>query len=121
MNVGLGAPVPDDLADLGQRGRGGFTGALGAGGPRSWPHLTAIAAHVPAPARARVPQEWLDHVEATMGRSAPTRMGDLPEESLPIWVQPRSMGHNPESPIDRAIMATRQAVFSHHGLDPWFD
>lgn len=71
--------------------------------PRSWTHLTAIAAHVPVPAQARVPQEWLDHVEATMGRSAPTRMGDLPEESLPIWVQPWSMGHNPESPIDRAI------------------
>jgi len=118
----------ETLHDLAHEAADGRWVALGGGGyelvdvvPRSWTHLTAIAAHVPVPAQARVPQEWLDHVEATMGRSAPTRMGDLPEESLPIWVQPWSMGHNPESPIDRAIMATRQAVFSHHGLDPWFD
>ena len=118
----------ETLHDLAHEAAHGRWVALGGGGyelvdvvPRSWTHLTAIAAHVPVPAQARVPQEWLDHVEATMGRSAPTRMGDLPEESLPIWVQPWSMGHNPESPIDRAIMATRQAVFSHHGLDPWFD
>jgi len=118
----------ETLHDLAHEVADGRWVSLGGGGyelvdvvPRSWTHLTAIAAHVPVPAQTRVPQEWLDHVEETMGRSAPTRMGDLPAESLPIWVQPWSMGHNPESPIDRAILATRQAVFSHHGLDPWFD
>ena len=47
MNVGLGAPVPDDLADLGQRGRGGFTGALGAGGqhPVDFGRIGHQAAH----------------------------------------------------------------------------
>ncbi len=48
-------------------------------------------------------------------------MGDLPASGLPIWVQPWSSGHNPENAVDRAILATRQATFSHHGLDPWFD
>jgi acetoin utilization protein AcuC len=47
--------------------------ALGGGGyevvdvvPRSWTHLTAIAAHRPVPVERLVPQEWLDHVEATL-------------------------------------------------------
>ena len=81
----------------------------------------AIAAHVPIAERRPVPEEWLDHVERTFGRRAPGRMGDLPADHLPIWVQPWIMGHNPDNPVDRAIDATRQATFSHHGLDPWFD
>jgi acetoin utilization protein AcuC len=48
-------------------------------------------------------------------------MGDLAADRLPIWVQPWGMGHTPENPVDRAILATRQALFSLHGLDPWFD
>ncbi|MBD3784941.1 MAG: acetoin utilization protein AcuC, partial [Micrococcales bacterium] len=44
-----------------------------------------------------------------------------PADRLPIWVQPWGMGHNPDSPLDRAVFATRQAVFPLHGLDPWFD
>ena len=30
-------------------------------------------------------------------------------------------GYDPDDPVDRAIMATREAVFPLHGLDPWFD
>jgi acetoin utilization protein AcuC len=48
-------------------------------------------------------------------------MGDLPAENLPIWVRPWAMGHNPDNAHDRAVMTTREAVFPHHGLDPWFD
>ena len=48
-------------------------------------------------------------------------MGELDAAQLPIWVQPWSMGYNPDNPVDRAIMATREATFAHHGLDPWFD
>ena len=55
------------------------------------------------------------------GAPRPSRMGDLPASALPIWVQPWNMGHNPENPVDRAVLATRQAVFPLHGLDPWFD
>jgi acetoin utilization protein AcuC len=76
---------------------------------------------VPVPVDTAVPQEWLDHVQQVLGRSAPTRMGDLPASALPIWVQPWNMGHNPDNPVDRAVLATRQATFPLHGLDPWFD
>lgn len=107
---------------------GGRWVALGGGGyevvdvvPRAWTHLTAIAAHAPIDAAAETPQEWRDYVERRTGRRAPLRMGDLPAANLPIWVQPWSMGYNPESATDRAIMAAREATFAHHGLDHWFD
>ncbi len=32
--------------------------------------------------------------------------------------RPISEGYDPADPIDRAIMATRNAVFPYHGLDP---
>jgi acetoin utilization protein AcuC len=118
----------EGLHDLAHEASGGRWVALGGGGyelvevvPRSWAHLTAIAAHAPVPADTAVPAEWLEHVRRTFGRHAPGRMGDLPADRLPIWVQPWNMGHSPESPVDRAVLATRQAVFPHHGLDPWFD
>ena len=102
--------------------------ALGGGGyslvdvvPRSWTHLTAIAAHRPVPAETAVPEEWRAHVAGLTGRPGPSRMGDLPADRLPIWVQPWSLGHNPDHAVDRAIFATRQATFPLHGLDPWFD
>jgi acetoin utilization protein AcuC len=107
---------------------GGKWLALGGGGyevvdvvPRSWTHLTAIAAHRPVPVETEVPAEWRGHVEALFGRPGPKRMGDLPAENLPIWVRPWAMGHNPDNAHDRAVMTTREAVFPHHGLDPWFD
>ena len=107
---------------------GGRWVALGGGGyslvdvvPRSWTHLTAIAAHRPVGVDTPVPQSWRDHVERAFGRPGPARMGDLPPANLPIWVQPWSMGYNPEGGVDRAIMATREAVFPHHGLDAFFD
>jgi acetoin utilization protein AcuC len=118
----------ESLHHLAHEVAGGKWVALGGGGyevievvPRSWTHLTAIAGHRPIPADAAVPQEWRDHVESLFGRPGPSRMGDLPLGSLPIWVRPWAMGHNPDDPTDRAIMATRGAVFPHHGLDPWFD
>ncbi|MEO5983456.1 MAG: acetoin utilization protein AcuC [Pedococcus sp.] len=102
--------------------------ALGGGGyeivdvvPRSWAHLTAIAAHRPVPLTESVPTDWLDHVRSLLGREGPRRMGDLDPAEGPIWHQPWDMGYNPHSEVDRAVMATRQAVFTLHGLDPWFD
>ncbi len=102
--------------------------ALGGGGyevvdvvPRTWTHLTAIAAHAPIDVLTEIPQSWRDYVGQRTGRPGPFRMGDLPAANLPIWVQPWSLGYNPESPTDRAIMAAREAAFAHHGLDHWFD
>ena len=118
----------ETLHRLAHDAAGGKWVALGGGGyelvdvvPRSWTHLTAIAAHRPVDSSTPIPEEWREHVERILGQRGPARMGDLPPSSLPIWVQPWSMGYNPDSATDRAIMATREAVFPAFGLDPWFD
>ena len=102
--------------------------ALGGGGyevvdvvPLAWTHLTAIAAHRPIPPATAVPEDWLAEVRHRFGRVGPGRMGEVPVADLPIWHQPWDMGYNPHSAVDRAIMATREAVFADHGLDVWFD
>ncbi|HYN30129.1 MAG TPA: acetoin utilization protein AcuC [Dermatophilaceae bacterium] len=118
----------EEMHSLAHEVTGGRWVALGGGGyaiidvvPRSWTHLTAIAGHRPVHPEAAVPEEWLEHVRSTLGRSGPARMGDLDPAQLPIWVQPWSLGYNPDNPVDRAVMATREAVFAHYGLDPYFD
>ncbi|MCU1536916.1 MAG: Histone deacetylase [Humibacillus sp.] len=107
---------------------GGRWVALGGGGyevvdvvPRTWTHLTAIAAHAPVAVSEPVPQDWRDHVEQVTGRPGPHRMGDLTAESGPLWWRSWEMGYDPASEVDRAIMATRSAVFPLHGLDVHFD
>ena len=55
------------------------------------------------------------------GRPGPRRMGDLTSEDGPLWWRSWEMGYDPASEVDRAIMATRSAVFPLHGLDVHFD
>jgi acetoin utilization protein AcuC len=102
--------------------------ALGGGGyevigvvPRTWTHLTAIAAHAPIKTTAPIPEDWRAHVEQVFGRPAPRRMGDLTAEDGPVWWRSWEMGYDPASEVDRAVMATRTAVFPLHGLDVHFD
>ncbi|WP_028785732.1 acetoin utilization protein AcuC [Terracoccus sp. 273MFTsu3.1] len=102
--------------------------ALGGGGyevigvvPRTWTHLTAIAAHAPIPTSTAVPEDWRAHVEQIFGRPGPRRMGDLTAEDGPLWWRSWEMGYDPASEVDRAVMATRTAVFPLHGLDVHFD
>jgi acetoin utilization protein AcuC len=48
-------------------------------------------------------------------------MGDLTTEDGPVWWRSWDMGYDPNDAVDRAVMATRQAVFPLHGLDIYFD
>ncbi|MER7073386.1 acetoin utilization protein AcuC [Terrabacter sp. NPDC000476] len=102
--------------------------ALGGGGyevvsvvPRTWTHVTAIAAHQPIRTSVEVPEAWRAHVEQLFGRPGPRRMGDLTAEDGPLWWRSWEMGYDPASEVDRAVMATRTAVFPLHGLDVHFD
>lgn len=102
--------------------------ALGGGGyelvsvvPRSWTHLTAIAAHHPVPLTQAIPQSWRDHVQELTGEMPPTKMGDGVAEDEDVWFQSWASGMHPESAVDQAVMATREAIFPLHGLDVWFD
>jgi len=118
----------ESLHELAHEVCGGRWVALGGGGyelvdvvPRAWTHLTAIAAHRPIPLSAEVPQAWRTHVQALCGRPGPTHMGDGAAEDGRMWWRPWEVGYDPEDGVDRAVMATREAVFPGHGLGVWFD
>jgi acetoin utilization protein AcuC len=85
--------------------------------PRAWTHLVGIAAHRPVPPETPLPEDWLDHVRTRFGVQGPARMTDGRDP----WWRSWEIGYDPEDAMDRAVMATRKAVFPLHGLDPWFD
>lgn len=85
--------------------------------PRSWTHLVGIAAHAPVDPASSIPDGWSEHVRTTFGRPGPARMTD----GADTWWKSWEVGYDPESALDRAVMATRKEVFPLHGLDPYFD
>jgi acetoin utilization protein AcuC len=112
------------LHDLAHEFASGRWVALGGGGyevvdvvPRAWAHLVALAAHRPIEPTSPVPDAWRLYVQERVGRPGPGRFTDGRDGSFTPW----SRGHDPADPVDRAVMATRRAVFPLHGLDPWFD
>jgi acetoin utilization protein AcuC len=82
--------------------------------PRTWTHLLAEAAGQPIDPAAPTPAPWRDYVAQRTGLAAPERM----TEGVPAEFEPFESGYNPSDPVDRAIMATRNAVFPLHGLMP---
>jgi acetoin utilization protein AcuC len=96
--------------------------ALGGGGyglvrcvPRAWTHLLAEAAEAPLPPGTAIPPEWQEEVRARgLRTSPPTVMSELDGAAPDFepW-QPGGTG-----PLDRAVAATRAAVYPLHGLDP---
>ena len=98
--------------------------AFGGGGyglvrcvPRAWTHLLAEAVGERIAPGSPVPEAWLDEVRERGLRTEPPRaMTELqPAPQGIAW-----LGWQPgvDSPLDRAIAATRRAVFPLHGLDP---
>jgi acetoin utilization protein AcuC len=117
---------------------GGRWLALGGGGyglvrcvPRAWTHLLAEVAETSVPPQTPIPDEWVAEVRARGFRtSPPASMSDLSDDlggaagggtapavdaDGPAWTPWLPGG---ETPLDRAIAATRRAVFPLHGLDP---
>ena len=82
--------------------------------PRTWTHLLAEAAGQPIDPQAQTPAPWRDYVAQRTGRTAPEHMTD----GTPARFEPFESGYSPSDPADRAIMATRNAVFPLHGLMP---
>jgi len=104
---------------------GGRWLATGGGGysvaqvvPRVWTHLLAIAAHGPLDVSTPVPELWREEAAAVFGFPVPQVMGDGVSVATP---RPWSAGYDPANDVDRVILATRQAVFPWHDLDPLYD
>ena len=82
--------------------------------PRAWTHLLAIALHRPVEPATAVPEGWRSYVQERLGRHAPGRMTDGELAAFVPW----SSGFDPANALDRAVLATRTAVFPAMGLDP---
>lgn len=99
--------------------------ALGGGGysitdvvPRSWSALLAVVAGNELDLSLDTPDGWRARVEEITGEF-PATLGDAGGD-WPWW-RSWETGYDPESAVDQAVMAAREATFPHHGLDPWFD
>jgi acetoin utilization protein AcuC len=86
--------------------------------PRTWTHLLAEASGDPLDPAAATPAAWREYVTQRTGRPAPELMTELMTgESGPAYA-PFASGHDPDDPVDQAILATQAAVFPGHGLTP---
>ena len=108
------------IHDLAHETCGGRWVVTGGGGyavvevvPRTWAHLLAIVAGTPLDPLTPTPEDWREHVRTSLGRVAPYRFTDGRDPAFRDW----SSGYDPASWLDRAVNATRQAVFPLHGLD----
>jgi len=82
--------------------------------PRSWTHLLAEAAGSPLDPAALTPALWREYVTWAAAEKPPALM----TEGDPARFVPFDWGYDPAGPLDRAILAARQAVFPLHGLPP---
>jgi len=113
------------LHELAHRYAHGRWLAVGGGGyehvavvPRAWAHLVAVAVGEPVDPTTAVPSGWRDYVAERTGRTAPGHMGDGRTPAPRAWAS----GFDTDAdPLDRAVHATRGAVFPLHGLDPHLD
>jgi acetoin utilization protein AcuC len=105
-----------DLADELCEGRWVATGGGGYAVvevvPRAWTHLLAAVTGDPLDPATEIPESWRRLAADLRPRAdVPTRMTDGVDPVVREW-EPG------DDPIDRAILATRLAVFPLHGLDP---
>jgi acetoin utilization protein AcuC len=110
------------LHELAHDVTGGRWVAVGGGGyaigdvvPRSWTHLLAEITGDPLDPGAATPGNWRKLVRGRTGRVAPKLLSDGTDPTYLAWDAGEG---DSEDPLDRAIAATRRAVFPEHGLDP---
>lgn len=110
------------LRDLADALCGGRWVATGGGGyalvevvPRAWSHLLAVATGDPLDPATPTPDGWRALAARRRPRAdVPVRLTDGGSVDYRPW-QP---GDGTDDPVDRAVAATRKAVFPLHGLDP---
>jgi len=106
--------LADELCDGRWIATGGGGYALVEVVPRAWTHLLAVATGEALDPGTPTPAAWRRlAIDRCPGAEVPATMTDGEIAPVQHW-QP---GTTPD-PVDKAIMATRLAVFPLHGLDP---
>ena len=106
--------LADDLCDGRWIVTGGGGYALVEVVPRAWTHLLAVVTGEPLDPSTPTPPAWRRRAAQRAPRHpVPATLTDGVEPATERW-QP---GTTPDA-IDRAVLATRMAVFPLHGLDP---
>lgn len=106
--------LADELCDGRWVATGGGGYALVEVVPRAWAHLLAVATGDPIEPGTATPPGWRAlAAERRPGADVPETMTD----GVAPVVHPWAPGTTPD-PVDKAILATRMAVFPLHGLDP---
>jgi acetoin utilization protein AcuC len=83
--------------------------------PRAWTHLLAVATGDALEPGTPTPAAWRElAANRRPGADVPATMTDGVEPPIERW-EPGTAA----DPVDKAIMATRMAVFPLHGLDPY--
>jgi acetoin utilization protein AcuC len=83
--------------------------------PRAWAHLLAVATGDPLDPGTPTPTAWRRlATDRRPGAHVPATMTDGIDPPVERW-EPGTAS----DPVDKAIMATRMAVFPLHGLDPY--
>jgi len=82
--------------------------------PRAWTHLLAVVTGDALDPQTPVPEAWRKlAAERRPGAEIPATMTDGVTPPVERW----KPGTTPD-PVDKAILATRMAIFPLHGLDP---
>ncbi|GII93616.1 acetoin utilization protein AcuC [Sinosporangium siamense] len=109
------------LHDLAHETAGGRWLVTGGGGyelvrvvPRAWTHLIAEVAGHPIDPETPTPPGWREFAAERTGEVPPLTMSDGRSPEFRDFRE----GYDPADDVDRAIVATRKAVFPQHGLDP---
>jgi acetoin utilization protein AcuC len=106
--------LADDLCEGRWVATGGGGYALVEVVPRAWTHLLATATGDPLDPGTATPKAWRTlAAERRPGAEVPATMTDGVEPVAERW----EPGTTPDA-VDKAIVATRMAVFPLHGLDP---
>ncbi|HEX8629523.1 MAG TPA: acetoin utilization protein AcuC [Catenuloplanes sp.] len=106
--------LADELCDGRWVATGGGGYALVEVVPRAWTHLLAAVTGEPLDPATLTPPAWRRlAAQRRPGRDVPLRMTD----DADIAHRPWEPAGEPDA-VDRAVMATRRAVFPLHGLDP---
>jgi acetoin utilization protein AcuC len=107
--------LADELCDGRWVATGGGGYALVEVVPRAWTHLLAVATGDPLDPGTPTPAAWRKLAAGRCpGRDVPATMTDGIEPPVERW-EPGTTA----DPVDKAILATRMAVFPLHGLDPY--